>query len=157
MRVMRIAATLLAGAFVVGAGTVWAQDREALLKARQAPMEALTALVSDMKKAVEGNQDLKPFESRVETTIESLKPFRSLFPVGTGPDSGLKTCALQGVWSKPTEFEQGHVALLAQLVKLRGALQGSDASAMRAEYTATGRACSACHGRSAEIAKWPPC
>jgi cytochrome c556 len=158
LRLAVLAGLGVAGLVVAGAGAVLAQPVADLIKTREGAMETLEGVVKDMKKAAEANQDLAPFEPRVLSVIERLKPFKSYFPAGSGPESGVKTCALPGLWTNPEQFDKGHSNLMAQLEKLSASLRGSDKDDMKAQYVATGRTCSAgCHGRAVAIAKWPPC
>lgn len=150
-----LTATLLAG--LVTSGFAWAQANEQIVKERQAPMQALSALLREMKPVADAGNSLASFAPRAEAIHDALRGFNTKFPAGTGPDVGLKTCALEGVWSKPAEFQQGYTALIAQLDKLKTTLRGGDAQAMRNEYAASTQSCGACHGRTAQIAKWPPC
>ena len=149
---------VLAGLELTAAGAVLAQPVADLIKTREGVMETMEGVVTDMKKATEAGQDLAPFEPRVLSVIERLKPFKSYFPAGSGPESGVKTCALPGLWAKPEQFDKGYTNLVAQLEKLASSLRGADKDDMKAQYVAAGRTCSAgCHGRAVAIAKWPPC
>jgi len=67
------------------------------------------------------------------------------FPVGSGPDDGIKTKAKAEVWTKPAEFQAIHERFLREAAKLKDVAAGVDAQALAAQVETTGQTCSDCH------------
>jgi cytochrome c556 len=80
------------------------------------------------------------------TAINALAPkIETWFPSGSGPDDGIKTHALQAVWTKPAEFKAAADKFVAESAKFHGIAQGEDIAAIGAGMKALGGACKNCH------------
>jgi cytochrome c556 len=79
-------------------------------------------------------------------TINTLAPkIETWFPAGSGPDDGIKTDALQSVWTKPAEFKAAVDRFVAESGKFHALAQGEDIAAIGAGMKAMGGACKNCH------------
>jgi cytochrome c556 len=67
------------------------------------------------------------------------------FPKGSGPETGLKTYALPGIWQKPDDFTKVGKAMMAATAKLQQVAATRDAGALKVEVIAAGKSCKACH------------
>ena len=84
-------------------------------------------------------------------TINGLAPkVASWFPVGSGPDDGIKTDALQAVWTKPAEFQQAAQKFTDEAAKFAALAQGGDKAAIGEGMKALGGSCKGCHDKFRE-------
>ena len=67
------------------------------------------------------------------------------FPAGSGTEAHPKTRAKGEIWSKPAEFEAAQKSLASEAAKFETLAQGSDMTALRAQFRVLGRACKGCH------------
>ncbi len=66
------------------------------------------------------------------------------FPAGSGPQDGIKTHALETVWTKPAEFQAKALELQAKAEALRAA-SALGVDAMKPVAGSLGAACKSCH------------
>ena len=79
-------------------------------------------------------------------TLDTLsREVNGWFPVGTGPDSGIKTAALPAIWERPAEFSKQAGAFAAAAHRLNLAAAGGDLAAVKAAVPAVGATCKSCH------------
>lgn len=69
------------------------------------------------------------------------------FPLGTGPESGVRTRALADIWQQPDEFRQVAAGLAARAISLEAAASQSDKPLMEERIRDIGQSCQACHSR----------
>ena len=67
------------------------------------------------------------------------------FPVGSGPQPGLKTRAKSDIWADPAKFKQAQDALAAQAVTFQATAATGDVGAIRAQFAKLGQTCKSCH------------
>jgi cytochrome c556 len=67
------------------------------------------------------------------------------FPAGSGTEAHPKTRAKGEIWSKPAEFEAAQKSFASEAAKFETLAQGSDMTALRAQFRVLGRACKGCH------------
>jgi cytochrome c556 len=67
------------------------------------------------------------------------------FPVGSGPQPGVKTRAKADIWANPAKFKQAQDALAAQAVSFQSAAATGDVGAIRAQFAKLGQTCKSCH------------
>ncbi len=72
------------------------------------------------------------------------------FPAGSGPDDGIKTHALQTIWTKPDEFKQAAAKLVEEAGKFNALAQAGDVAAIGGGMKALGGACKGCHDKFRE-------
>jgi cytochrome c556 len=79
-------------------------------------------------------------------TVQSRSSYLlTWFPKGSGPESGVKTYALPAIWQKPDDFTKIGKAAQAEAAKLNQIAASKDPTALKAQVTALGKACKACH------------
>ena len=84
-------------------------------------------------------------------TIAGLAPkIETWFPAGSGPDDGIKTHALQTVWTKPDEFKAAAAKLVEESGKFAALAQAGDKAAVGEGMKALGGGCKGCHDKFRE-------
>jgi cytochrome c556 len=79
-------------------------------------------------------------------TINGFAPkVETWFPAGSGPADGLKTDALQTVWTKPDQFKQAAAKFVEEAAKFQTLAQAGDVGAMGEGMKGLGGACKGCH------------
>ena len=80
------------------------------------------------------------------TTINGFAPkVETWFPAGSGPADGLKTDALQTVWTKPDQFKQATAKFVDEAAKFQALTQAGDAGALGEGMKGLGGSCKGCH------------
>ena len=137
---------LALAAVVAGAGFAQAQGAFAdVIAARQAGYKATGANMGAIKKVLDAGGDLTTVAANAQGVSDWAKKIPTVFPTGSGPESGVKTAALPEIWVSKSEFEKLAVNLGAEADKLMAALKANDNTAAAAAFGATGGACGACH------------
>jgi cytochrome c556 len=144
---VRIAAVVLAASLLGGLAVQAAPSTMATIKARQDKLRdmgsALKAIDDELKKrTVDWDNVILP---NAQTVKDRSGYLLTWFSKGTGPESGVKTYALLGVWQKADEFTRLGKAAQAEAAKLSQVAAGKDAAAVKAQAFAMGKACKACH------------
>ncbi|MBW8753703.1 MAG: cytochrome c [Sphingomonadales bacterium] len=67
------------------------------------------------------------------------------FPVGSGPQPGVKTAAKAEIWSQPARFRQLQDGFAAQAAAFQTAAGSGNVDAIRAAARSLGGSCKACH------------
>lgn len=67
------------------------------------------------------------------------------FPVGSGPQPGVKTAAKPEIWAQADRFRQAQSAFAAQAVALQNAANSGNTAAIRATTRNLGASCQGCH------------
>jgi cytochrome c556 len=119
----------------------------ALIKSRQDKLRdmggAFKAIDDELKKR---NPDWENAILPNAQTVQSRSSYLlTWFPKGSGPESGVKTYALPAIWQKPDDFTKIGKAAQAEAAKLNQVAAGKDLAALKAQATALGKACKACH------------
>lgn len=79
-------------------------------------------------------------------TINGLAPqVATWFPAGSGPDDGIKTDALQTVWTKPDHFKQAAVRFTDASATFSSLAQAGDLAAIGKGAQDLGGSCKNCH------------
>ena len=79
-------------------------------------------------------------------TINALAPkVETWFLAGSGPQDGIKTDALQTVWTKPDKFKQAAAKFVEASAKFNALAQAGDVAAIGIGMKALGGACKDCH------------
>ena len=143
-----VAAALLAS------GVVWAAPAKNEAEAKTA-VETRSAHFKDMGKAMEpiGNMLRKkaPYDAAVAeknaTEIVALsKKIPALYEVDTREFKGVKTEALEGIWTSQVDFKAKSDALTTAAQALADSSKGGgDAAAFTKNAAAVGKACGTCH------------
>lgn len=84
-------------------------------------------------------------------TINALAPkVETWFPAGSGPADGIKTHALQTVWTKPDEFKQAAAKLVVESGKFHALAQAGNMAALGEGMKTLGSTCKGCHDKFRE-------
>lgn len=136
------AATLLPASVVLAQGL----SVSASIQARQASYRevgtAFKAINDELRKPVPGRFIMA---SSARQMAANLRQASTMFPVGSGPAEGVKTKAKPAIWSDRATFDRLNTAAVRQADALVVAMRGTDMAAMRAQTSALGQACKACH------------
>jgi len=109
----------------------------------------------DLGDAMKGiNRELKAGSPSVETIrrhaaqVAQFAPqVPSLFPRGTGPETGNRTRAKAEIWTDPETFRQRAEAFRQQAARFNQAAQSGDLAAVRAALPDLSNSCKNCHDR----------
>ena len=109
----------------------------------------------DLGDAMKGiSRELKAGSPSVETIqrhaaqIAQFAPtVPSLFPPGTGPETGHRTRAKAEIWSDSETFRQRAEAFRVESARFNQTAQSGDLAAIRAAVPELGKACKNCHDR----------
>jgi cytochrome c556 len=137
---------LLAGLLVcaLGAGVVRAQTpAQDIIVTRQAGFSLQQAAFNAIRAAIEGKQDLKPYEKAAAAIAFWSGQIPSVFPPGS--ETGHDTKAKPAVWSDRTGFEKDAQDASAAADKLAPLLKAGDSDAALAQLKVLDNACVACH------------
>ena len=144
---MKTKLILGAAALFVFAGAALAQtDKEAFMKERHHHFHeigtAFKGVLDEFKKPDPSATDIAKYTAVIDTLAPQVP---SWFPVGTGPESGIKTQALATIWQKPAEFKKNAAdfALAAHIIN--AAAQAGNLDAVRAGVDPLGQSCKSCH------------
>ncbi len=140
-----VAATVLAGLVAGVAGTAWAQTAADSIAQRQAGYKAMGAATGEVKKVLDASGDLTTVAAKAGEISAFARRIPTLFPVGSGVESGITTRALPAVWQNKPDFEANAGILGREADKLMAALQANDKIAATAAFVATTAQCGVCH------------
>lgn len=144
------ARVLGAAAAIVVAGTAGfalAQDKEAVLKERQATMKEQGKDAGAVKAYLDGKGDLAQAKTGAANLTQTTKKIPQLFPPGTGgPSPDGDYVAKPEIWTDWNKFLDAQKAAAAKADALLVAVNGSDKSAIEAAFNDLGKnGCGACH------------
>ena len=104
--------------------------------------DAFKSVTDELKKA---SPDLAVIRTGA-ATINGLAPqVATWFPAGSGPDDGIKTDALQTVWTKPEEFKQAAARFTDASAQFTALTQADDLAAIGKGAQDLGASCKNCH------------
>jgi cytochrome c556 len=84
-------------------------------------------------------------------TINGLAPkVETWFPAGSGPADGLKTEALQTVWTKPDQFKLATAKFVEEAAKFQALAQAGNVGALGEGMKGLGGSCKNCHDQFRE-------
>lgn len=110
--------------------------------------EDLGDAMKGINRELKGGSPSVPTIQRHAAAIAEFAPqVPSLFPPGTGPETGHRTRAKAEIWSDRPTFDQRAAAFRAEAARFNQAAQTGDVAAVRAALPALGKACSNCHER----------
>jgi cytochrome c556 len=104
---------------------------------------ALKAINDDIKRgSIDWDNTVIP---NAQTIKDRSVYLLNWFPKGSGPETGKKTYALPVIWQKNDEFQKLGKAMQVEAAKLNEIALKKDEAALKAQVTATGKSCKACH------------
>jgi cytochrome c556 len=137
------AAIVVAGA----AGFALAQDKEAVLKDRQATMKEQGKDIGAVKAYLDGKGDLAQAKTGAANLTQTTKKIPQLFPAGTGgPSPDGDYVAKPEIWTDWNKFLDAQKAAATKADALLVAVNGGDKSAIEAAFNDLGKnGCGGCH------------
>ena len=142
-RLSAVATIVVAGA----AGFALAQDKETVLKERQATMKEQGKDAGAVKAYLDGKGDLAQAKAGAANLTQTTKKIPELFPPGTGgtsPDGDY--VAKPEIWTDWNKFLEAQKAAAAKADALLVAVNGGDKSTIEAAFADLGKnGCGGCH------------
>ena len=80
--------------------------------------------------------------TEIHTTATKIP---SLFPAGSGPETGIKTAALPEIWKDKADFDAKAKTLETESGKLLQLAQANDQAGFKTQFGNVGKACGGCH------------
>ncbi len=116
------------------------------IEARQGQLEKVGdafKAISDQLKA--GSPDIAIIQEAAAAVPEATQGMADWWPEGSGPESGVDTDALPGIWENMADFQEKVGNMQEAATNLNTAAQGGDMAAIGEAFKATGGTCKACH------------
>jgi cytochrome c556 len=126
---------------------VFAQDKETVLKNRQAVMKEQGKDLGNVKAYIEGKGDLAQAKEGAANLTLTTKKIPDLFPPGTGgPNPAGDYAAKPVIWSDWNKFLDAQKTAATKADALLVAVNGGDKSAIEAAFADLGKnGCGGCH------------
>jgi cytochrome c556 len=143
----RMLAAVLAIVVVGASGSALAQDKESVLKDRQATMKEQGKNAGAVKAYLDGKGDLAQAKAAAADLTRTTKKIPELFPPGTGgPNPTGDYVAKPTIWTDWNKFLDAQKAAAAKADVLLVAVNSGDKTAIEAAYNDLGKnGCGACH------------
>jgi len=124
-----------------------AQDKETVLKDRQATMKEQGKSLGSVKAYIDGKGDLAQAKAGAADLTQTTKKIPDLFPPGTaGPNPTGDYAAKPVIWTDWNKFLEIQKTAASKADALLVAVNGGDKTAIEAAYTDLGKnGCGACH------------
>lgn len=137
------AAIVMAGA----AGFAVGQDKETVLKEREATMKEQGKDIGAVKAYLDGKGDLAQAKTGAADLTQTTKKIPQLFPAGTGgPSPDGDYVAKPEIWTDWNKFLEAQKAAAAKADALLVAVNAGDKSAIEAAFADLGKnGCGGCH------------
>lgn len=123
-----------------------APSPRAAIEARQAGYkkmgDAMKAIRAQLQSA---SPNAEVMVLAAQAIAETAPKQASLFPVGSGSESGIQTGALPNIWTDHATFDSKATDLINESNKLLMVTKTGDSAAIAAQIKATGAACGGCH------------
>ena len=94
-----------------------------------------------------GSPDVAAIRRHAEHIARFSTEAPSLFPRGTGPETGNRTRAKAEIWSDPDTFRQRMTAFQTEAARFNQAAQSGDLAAVRGAMPGLSDSCKNCHDR----------
>ncbi len=148
---MRMKAILIgaAVALALGAsGAALAADMAGVIQARQAHYKAIGAANKGIFDELNKPAPQIPVIQGYARQLDQLAPqVPSWFPLGSGPESGVKTRAKAEIWTEAAAFKTAAAGFAAAARHFDVTAAGGDIGAIRAEYPTLTKTCGNCHSQ----------
>lgn len=143
----RILGAALVVAIAGAGGFAFAQDKEAVLKNRQALMKEQSAHVQNVKAFIDGKGDLAKAKTAATNLTQTTRKIPDLFPPGTGgPSPGGDYVAKPVIWADWNKFLDAQKTAAAKADALLVAVNGGEKAAIETAFADLGKnGCGACH------------
>ncbi|HEY5008709.1 MAG TPA: cytochrome c [Caulobacteraceae bacterium] len=141
---------ILTGAAVAlalaAAGAALAADMAGVIQARQTHYKAIGAaskgIYDELNKPAPQATVIQGYAHQLNTLAPQIPTW---FPVGSGPEAGVKTQAKAEIWSQPAAFKTAADGFAAAAHHFDATAAAGDIGAIRAEYPTLTKACGNCH------------
>ena len=132
---------------VAASGVALAQDKETVLKNRQATMKEQGKDLGAVKAYLDGKGDLGQAKAGAANLTQTTKKIPELFPPGTeGPNPTGDYRAKPVIWAEWNKFLDAQKAAASKADALLVAVNGGDKTAIEAAYNDLGKnGCGGCH------------
>jgi cytochrome c556 len=143
----RALAAVLAIVAVGANGVALGQDKEAILKNRQATMKEQGKDIGAVKAYIDGKGDLAQAKAGATNLTQTTKKIPDLFPPGTGgPNPTGDYVAKPAIWTDWDKFLEAQKAAASKADALLVAVSGGDKTAIEAAFNDLGKnGCGGCH------------
>ena len=143
-RVLGAAAALVVAA---AGGLAVAQDKETVLKDREATMKEQGKDIGAVKAYIDGKGDLAQAKTGAANLTQTTKKIPQLFPPGTGgPSPDGDYGAKPEIWADWNKFLDAQKTAAAKADALAVAVNGGDKTAIEAAFNDLGKnGCGGCH------------
>jgi cytochrome c556 len=146
MRMKAILTGAVAALMLGAAGAALAADMSGVIKARQDHYKAIGAASKGIYDELNKPAPQAAVIAGYARQLDQLAPqIPSWFPVGSGPESGVKTRAKAEIWTQPAAFKTAADGFAAAAHHFDATAAGTDIGAMRTEYPALTKTCGNCH------------
>ncbi len=129
------------------AGLSLAQDKEAVIKNREALMKGQSKELGSVKAYTEGKADLAQAEAGAAGLTQSTKKIPEVFPPGTGgnsPDG--KYATKPAIWTDWNKFLDAQNTAVSKAEALLAAVKSGDKGAIQTAFGEMGKnGCGGCH------------
>ncbi|NEX91705.1 cytochrome c [Caulobacter sp. 17J65-9] len=137
-----LGATGLAAAQAGAPVSMSAQD---VVATRQSALDMSAAAFGGMKGVIDAGADVKGQAFAAKGLARWAKQLPSMFPAGTGADSGVATKAKAEIWTDRAGFEKAAADYAAQTQKLAELAEANDKAGFAAQWATVRQSCGACH------------
>jgi cytochrome c556 len=132
--------------FTALAGAVAAADMAAVIHDRQAHYKEIGKASKAIYDSLNSPAPALPLIQADARQIAQLAPLvPSWFPVGSGPEAGVKTGAKAGIWLHPADFKADTASFALEAGKFNKIAATGDLNAIRAEFPVLSKTCKTCH------------
>jgi cytochrome c556 len=140
-----LAALVFALSVTVGAAV--AQDKEAVVKNREALMKEQAKALGTVKAYTEGKADVTQAEASAANLTQTTNKIPGAFPPGTGgPDSEGKFATKPAIWSDWNKFLEAQKTAASKADALLAAVKSGNKTAVETAFADLGKnGCGACH------------
>jgi cytochrome c556 len=143
----RLLGAALAIVMASGSGIALAQDKEAVLKNRQATMKEQGKDLGAVKAYLDGKGDLAQAKAGATNLTQTTKKIPDLFPPGTGgPNPTGDYVAKPVIWTDWNKFLEAQKTAASKADALLVAMNGGDKTAIETAFNDLGKnGCGGCH------------
>jgi len=141
-----LTAVLICGAIAISIGAP-AQDKETVIKNREALMKGQGKDLGSVKAYIDGKGDQAQAEAGATSLTQSIKKIPDAFPVGTGgPDSEGKYATKPVIWADWNKFIDAQKIAASKADVLLAAVKSGNKTTIEAAFGDLGKSgCGACH------------
>jgi len=146
-RKSRLLGAALAIVMASGSGMALAQDKETVLKNRQATMKEQGKDAGAVKAYLDGKGDLAQAKAGAVNLTQTTKKIPELFPAGTdGPSPTGEYAAKPSIWTDWNKFLDAQKTAASKADALLVAVNGGDKTAIETAFNDLGKnGCGGCH------------